>query len=70
MRKKILLLALALTSVAGALSASLIGSGGSHPCQQCTTLSNGAQCCISCVCNAAGIPLACAQNACAELDPP
>ena len=70
MRKKLLLLALSLATTASALASPiLIGPGSLHPCQQCTTLSNGAQCCISCLCNDAGVPFTCAQNACAEIDP-
>jgi hypothetical protein len=70
MRKKMLLLALSLATTASALASPiLINPGGSHPCQQCTTLSNGAQCCISCVCNDAGIPFLCALNDCAVIEP-
>jgi hypothetical protein len=64
-----LFLALALAATAASLTApraqaGLIGGGPYHSCPRCTTLPNGAQCCISCLCNADGIPTACAENAC------
>jgi hypothetical protein len=68
MRKKMLLLTLALAATAASLAApraQAIGGGGPyHSCPMCTTLPNGAQCCISCLCNAAGVPMICAENAC------
>jgi hypothetical protein len=64
MRKKMLFLALSLAAVAGVLSAPRIEAAGTHACPRCTTYSDGSQCCVSCVCNGAGVPIACTNNFC------
>jgi hypothetical protein len=64
MRKKMLLLILALAAAAGALGAPRAEAGGNHACPRCKTYPDGSQCCVSCVCNSAGIPIACTQNFC------
>jgi len=64
MRKKMLLLALSLAALAGSLSASRAAAGGTYSCPICTTYSNGSQCCVSCVCDAAGHRIACTNNYC------
>ncbi|MBW8878380.1 MAG: hypothetical protein JF614_25745 [Acidobacteria bacterium] len=64
MRKKMLLLTLSLATVAGALMAPRVEAGGTHGCPRCTTYADGSRCCVSCVCNSAGIPIACTQNFC------
>jgi hypothetical protein len=61
MRKKMLLLALAL---AGALSASRAVAGGTYFCPICTTYADGSQCCVSCTCNSSGVPIACTDHYC------
>lgn len=35
-----------------------------HSCPQCTTYPDGSQCCVSCWCDGAGVPVACTQNIC------
>jgi hypothetical protein len=62
MRKKMLLLALALLALAGSLTG--VEAAGTHSCPRCTTYPNGSQCCVSCICNGAGIPIACTNNYC------
>ncbi|HEX3554462.1 MAG TPA: hypothetical protein VIA62_14660 [Thermoanaerobaculia bacterium] len=64
MRKKMLLLTLSLLALAGALATPRAEAGGNHACPRCTTYADGSQCCVSCVCNSAGFPIACTQNAC------
>jgi len=64
MRKKMLFLALSLAMLAGSLSASRAVAGGTHACPICTTYADGSQCCVSCVCNSSGIPIACTNNYC------
>lgn len=64
MRKKMLLLALSLATLAGSLSASRAVAGGTHACPRCTTYPDGSQCCVSCICNSAGFPIACTNNFC------
>ena len=63
MRKKMLLLILALAAAAGAL-ASRVEAGGTHACPRCRTYPDGSQCCVSCVCDSHNIPIACTQNFC------
>lgn len=73
MRKKMLLLALALAATASLTAPSAqagppLGGGGlDHTCPRCTTLSDGSQCCIYCQCNASETIFACPANACAEI---
>jgi hypothetical protein len=62
MRKKLLLLALSLTALTGALGRAQ--AGGTHACPICTTYSDGSQCCRSCLCNDQGFQIACTQNIC------
>ena len=50
MRKKLLLLILSLAAGAGALTAPLAQASGTHSCRFP---------CQSCICNDAGIPIAC-----------
>jgi hypothetical protein len=71
MRKKMLLLTLALAATA-ALAApraqaagSLIGGGPYHSCPMCTTYEDGSQCCVPCQCGASGVPVLCADVYCA-----
>jgi hypothetical protein len=64
MRKKMLFLALSLAMLAGSLSASRAVAGGTHACPICTTYADGSQCCVSCVCDSSGIPIACTNNYC------
>ncbi|HEX6898347.1 MAG TPA: hypothetical protein VF789_01485 [Thermoanaerobaculia bacterium] len=54
MRKKMLLLTLALGALAASLQAPRAEADGGYPCVQCTTLSSGAQCCITCWCETVG----------------
>ena len=69
-RKKMLLLALALTATAASLTAPrvqagpLIGGGPYHDCPVCTTYPDGSQCCITCRCGANGTPVLCPDIAC------
>ena len=35
-----------------------------YSCPQCTTYSDGSQCCVSCWCDGTGMPVACTQNYC------
>lgn len=63
MRKKLLLLALSLTALAGSLSYRA-EAAGTHSCPICVTYSDGSQCCRSCVCNDRNIPIACTQHFC------
>lgn len=65
MRKKLLLLALALIAFGGALSPRA-EAAGNHACPICTTYPDGSQCCVSCFCNAQGIPVACTDHFCPE----
>ena len=70
MRKKMLLLVLALAATAASLTApraqaGLIGGGPYHSCPMCTTFPDGSQCCITCQCGVNGTPVACPDNACA-----
>jgi hypothetical protein len=72
MRKKMLLLALALAATASLTAPSaqagfLPGGGPYHSCPVCTTFSDGSQCCINCQCDASGTVFACPANACAEI---
>ena len=64
MRKKMLILALSLTAAALSFPAPRAEAGGTYPCPRCTTYSNGSQCCVSCVCNSSGFPIACTDNYC------
>lgn len=54
MRKKMLLLALALTAAMASLQTPRAEAGGGYACLQCTTLPSGAQCCITCWCEDVG----------------
>ncbi len=64
MRKKMLLLTLALAAAAASLTAPSATAGGTHACPRCTTYEDGSQCCVSCICDASGRPLACTNNIC------
>ena len=63
MRKR-LLLALSLVAVAALLPRPRAEAGGTVSCPQCVTYADGSQCCVSCICTASGIPIACSQNYC------
>ena len=63
MRKKMLLLALSLTALAGSLSYSA-QAAGTHACPICTHYTDGTQCCRSCVCNDQNVAIGCTQNFC------
>ena len=64
MRQKLLLLSLSLAAVAGSLLAPRAEAGGTHACPRCTTYADGSQCCVSCICDASGRPVACTNNFC------
>lgn len=64
MRKKLLLLALSLTALAGSLSYRAEASG-THACPICTTYSDGSRCCVSCICDdTTGALVACTNHIC------
>ena len=62
MRKKMLLLTLAMASLAGALTSGA-SAVGTTSCPQCTYYSDGSKCCVSCWCQN-GIPVACTDHYC------
>ncbi|HSS49897.1 MAG TPA: hypothetical protein VLX28_13250 [Thermoanaerobaculia bacterium] len=64
MRKKMLLLTLALAAVAASLSTIRVEAGGTHACPRCVTYADGSQCCASCICDASGRVIACTNNFC------
>jgi membrane protease subunit (stomatin/prohibitin family) len=64
MRKKMLLLALSLAAAAASLTAPSAVASGTHSCPRCTTYADGSQCCVSCICNSSGFPIACTNNFC------
>ena len=65
MRKKMLLLALSVTVLTGALAAPRANAGGTtHSCPICTTYADGSQCCVSCICDEAGQRIACTNHFC------
>lgn len=68
MRKKMLLLALSLATLAGSLTASRAAAGGTYFCPICTTYADGSQCCVSCTCNSSGVPIACTNHYCPPAD--
>jgi hypothetical protein len=55
MRKKLMMLALSLAALAGALTAPRLQADTTHSCQLG---------CRSCVCNSAGVPIACTNVYC------
>jgi hypothetical protein len=55
MRKKMMLLALSLAALAGALTAPRLQADTTHACHFG---------CRSCICNSAGVPIACTQVVC------
>ena len=63
MRKKMLLLALALTAAAS-FPVQRAEAAGGYSCPRCVTYSNGSQCCVSCWCNSSGFPIACTDHYC------
>jgi hypothetical protein len=67
MRKKMLLLALALAATASLTAPSAqagpLPSGPYHSCQVCTTDANGTKCCQTCECSTNGTPVSCLANA-------
>ena len=65
MRKKMTFLGFAFALLAGSLS---LQAAGNHPCPRCTTYPDGSQCCVSCVCNGQGFPIACTDNFCPPAD--
>lgn len=64
MRKKMALLALSLTVLAGALAAPRANAGGTYSCPICTTYPEGPPCCVSCICDASGNRIACTNHYC------
>jgi hypothetical protein len=64
MRKKMLFLTLALTAAALSLPAPQAAAAGTQSCRRCVTYSDGSKCCVSCVCDSSGIPIACTNNYC------
>ncbi|HEY9423127.1 MAG TPA: hypothetical protein VIW92_17065 [Thermoanaerobaculia bacterium] len=67
MRKKMLLLTLALASLAGALATAPATAAGTYSCPQCTYYADGSKCCVSCWCQN-GFPIACTDNYCPPAD--
>ena len=73
MRKKLLLLALALATAASltvprAQALPPLGGGGPyHACPMCTTFEDGTQCCITCQCSADGNVTACPAIGCGQI---
>jgi hypothetical protein len=63
MRKKMLLLAFALTATVVSL-APRADASGLHSCPICTTYSDGSQCCVPCVCDDKGHVQACTNVYC------
>ena len=63
MRKKMMLLTLALAALAGALTTPAVNAVGNYSCPQCTYYSDGSKCCVSCWCRN-GIPYACTDVYC------
>ena len=68
MHKKTLLLILSLVAVAGTFLGSFAEAGGTHACPICTTYADGSQCCVSCICDAAGHRIACTNHFCPPAD--
>ena len=64
MRKKLMLLALLLASVAGFSNPRADAAAGSHSCSSCTTYPDGSTCCVSCWCDSSGGVIACTDNFC------
>lgn len=63
MRRKLLMLALSLSALAGALGYAQAG-GTTHSCPECITYSDGSRCCRSCICDEDGNLVACTQHIC------
>jgi len=63
MRKKMLLLALLLASVAG-VSSPRADAAGTYACPICTTYPDGSTCCVSRICDGKGRIIACTDNYC------
>ena len=71
MRKKTLVLILVLMALAGSLSVAFAGGGGGiYSCPICTTYADGSQCCVSCICDASGLAIACTNHYCPPADGP
>lgn len=65
MRKKLLMLAFALTAVAAATTSSVKAAPAAYySCPQCVTYSDGSQCCVPCLCNSRGWVVACTDVYC------
>lgn len=64
MRKKMLLLALLLASVAGLSTPQANAAAAGYSCPICTTYSDGSTCCVSCWCDGSGRVVACTDNYC------
>jgi hypothetical protein len=64
MRKKMLFLVFALLLT----SLSVLRADGTHACPRCTTYPDGSKCCVSCICDSCGIPIACTDNYCPPPD--
>ena len=63
MRKKMLLLTLALTALAGSLTASRATAAPTTYCPSCTYYSDGSSCCVPCWCRN-GVPYMCTDVYC------
>ncbi|HEV7508548.1 MAG TPA: hypothetical protein VGS07_26945 [Thermoanaerobaculia bacterium] len=68
MRKKMMFLALALAAVAASLSTARANAGGTTSCPICTIYADGSECCVSCICDAAGHRIACTNHFCPPAD--
>lgn len=64
MRKKLLLLGLALAAVTASLSAPRVEASGGFSCPRCVTYADGSQCCVSCWCDKHGNVVACTDHFC------
>lgn len=68
MRRKIVLLVFLLLALLSSYPAHRAEAVGGFSCPQCTTYADGSQCCVSCWCNANGIPIACTDHFCPPPD--
>jgi hypothetical protein len=64
MRKKMLLLALALAATASLTTPLTAATTTYHGCPICTTYADGSQCCVSCICDNTGRMVACTDHYC------
>ena len=65
MRKKMLLLGLAMAATVVSLSTPLATASGTHSCPICTTYADCSRCCVSCICDDdTGQIVACTNHFC------